>query len=63
MNKAKFEVDKDKCTACGLCVKVCPGAVLRLEGGAPRIADFEVLFSLPFIRFSRRCSLIPCSVF
>lgn len=41
MNKAKFEVDKDKCTACGLCVKVCPGAVLSLEGGAPRIADFD----------------------
>lgn len=41
MNKAKFEVDKDKCTACGLCVKVCPGAVLRPEGGTPRIADFD----------------------
>lgn len=41
MNKAKFEVDKDKCTACGLCVKVCPGAVLDLEDGAPRIADFD----------------------
>lgn len=41
MNKAKFEVDKDKCTACGLCVKVCPGAVLSLEDGAPRIADFD----------------------
>lgn len=41
MNKAKFEVDKDKCTACGLCVKVCPGAVLSLEGGAPRIAGFD----------------------
>ncbi len=41
MNKAKFEVDKDKCTACGLCVKVCPGAVLSLEDSAPRIADFD----------------------
>ena len=41
MNKAGFAVDREKCLGCGLCVRVCPGAVLRLEGGAPVIADFE----------------------
>lgn len=31
MNKARFLCDKDKCIGCGLCVKVCPGAVLFLD--------------------------------
>ena len=41
MNRAGFRVDTDKCTGCGLCVKVCPGGVLSLEGGRPRMAEFE----------------------
>jgi len=28
---AKVEIDKDKCTVCGLCVKVCKGAPLFIE--------------------------------
>ena len=41
MNKAQFTVDKSKCVSCGRCVNVCPGGVLRMEDGAPDIAEFE----------------------
>nr|WP_191384879.1 nitroreductase family protein [uncultured Lachnoclostridium sp.] len=42
MNKAWFQVDKDKCTGCGLCARVCPGGVLSLDGEEKiRMADFE----------------------
>ena len=41
MNKAQFTVDKSKCVSCGRCLNVCPGGVLRMEDGAPDIAEFE----------------------
>ena len=32
METMDFEVDREKCTGCGLCVKVCPGGILSLDG-------------------------------
>ena len=44
MINAKFNVNKDKCIGCGLCLNVCPGNmvggdVLRLDGGHPVMVD------------------------
>lgn len=42
MQETGFTVDRDKCTGCGLCVKVCPGGVLSLDGTKTvRMAPFE----------------------
>lgn len=42
MNKAQFVVDKNRCTGCGMCVKVCPGGVLSMgEDGRVQIEDFQ----------------------
>ena len=44
MNITNFQVDREKCIGCGLCVKVCPGGVLYLDGeqkcAMQPIADF-----------------------
>jgi NAD-dependent dihydropyrimidine dehydrogenase PreA subunit len=35
-----LELDRDRCTGCGLCVKVCPHAVFALEDdGRASLAD------------------------
>ena len=44
MQNAEFRVNMEKCTGCGLCLKVCPGNmvggdVLRMENGHPVMAD------------------------
>ncbi|MCD8090663.1 MAG: nitroreductase family protein [Clostridiales bacterium] len=42
MNYAGFEVDYDKCTGCGRCVKVCPGGVIFVnEMKKAEIKDFS----------------------
>ena len=35
------DVDRDKCTGCGLCVSVCPGGVLVLVDGTATIVRVE----------------------
>ena len=47
MQSAKFIVNRNRCTGCGLCVKVCPGNmiggdVLRIRDGIPEMADQTV---------------------
>ena len=44
MKSAKFEVNKEKCIGCGMCLNVCPGNmvggdVLRMEDGHPTMVD------------------------
>jgi NAD-dependent dihydropyrimidine dehydrogenase PreA subunit len=34
-----LELDAEKCTGCGLCLEVCPHAVLARDNGHVRIAD------------------------
>ncbi|MCD7854458.1 MAG: nitroreductase family protein [Clostridiales bacterium] len=42
MNNAGFEVDYNKCTGCGKCVKVCPGGVIFVnEMKKAEIKDFS----------------------
>ena len=46
MQSAKFNVNTEKCTGCGLCLDVCPGNmvggdVLRLADGHPVMVDQE----------------------
>lgn len=36
---ATLLVDREKCIGCGMCLKVCPHAVLRLADGKAAIAD------------------------
>ena len=31
MARFKFEVEKDRCKGCGLCVSVCPKGILRMS--------------------------------
>ena len=42
METMDFEVDREKCTGCGLCVRVCPGGIFSLDGEkAVRMAAFS----------------------
>jgi ferredoxin len=34
-----LELDASKCTGCGMCVDVCPHAVLAIENGTAEIVD------------------------
>ncbi|MGF7058740.1 4Fe-4S binding protein [Brassicibacter mesophilus] len=32
-NVAKIEIHSERCTGCGICVNVCPHAVIRIKEG------------------------------
>lgn len=32
-------IDEQTCTQCGLCAKICPAEVLRIDGGKPQVSD------------------------
>jgi ferredoxin len=34
-----LELDQSKCNACGICIKVCPHAVLARDGSSVRIVQ------------------------
>lgn len=34
-------VDKERCTACGLCAEMCPEEVLELQDDVPTLVDPE----------------------
>ncbi|MBI4678665.1 MAG: 4Fe-4S binding protein [Elusimicrobia bacterium] len=38
---SSIAIDAGKCTGCGLCLEVCPHAVLELAGGKARVADLD----------------------
>ncbi len=38
-NVVTLELDQDKCTGCGMCIEVCPHAVLVVEGRKASIID------------------------
>ena len=38
-NVVTLEVDRDKCTGCGICLEVCPHAVLAMEDRRVRIRN------------------------
>lgn len=38
-NVATLELNKDKCTGCGMCINVCPHAVLAMGGNKAEIQD------------------------
>lgn len=42
MNRAEFQIEREKCIGCGLCIDVCVGGVISLdENHVARIADFQ----------------------
>ena len=38
-NVVTLELDRDKCSGCGLCTKVCPHGVFMVEAGKAKIVD------------------------
>jgi nitroreductase/NAD-dependent dihydropyrimidine dehydrogenase PreA subunit len=40
--KMQFKIDKDRCIACGLCVKDCPAGVLAISGNIPTVVPQKV---------------------
>ncbi|MDA8130810.1 MAG: 4Fe-4S binding protein, partial [Elusimicrobia bacterium] len=36
-----LKLDEAKCTGCGMCVQVCPHAVLAMNGRKVRITDID----------------------
>lgn len=40
-NVATLKLDPEKCTGCGMCVKVCPHNVFSAEQGKARIDDID----------------------
>ncbi len=38
-NVTTLELDQERCTGCGLCVTVCPHAVLAIENGKADVVD------------------------
>ncbi|RPH97361.1 MAG: 4Fe-4S dicluster domain-containing protein [Calditrichaeota bacterium] len=40
-NVATLKLDTSKCNDCGLCIQVCPHAVMQMEGRRAHIADLD----------------------
>jgi ferredoxin len=38
-NVVTLELDREKCTGCGMCMEVCPHHVFRLEAGKAEIQE------------------------
>lgn len=49
---AEVEIDKGKCTICGLCVKVCKGAPLFIEDKIVKVDHDLVIFGHPDVKYS-----------
>lgn len=41
-NVATLTLDVARCTGCGICVEVCPQAVLTMQGKEAAIANFDL---------------------
>ena len=41
-NVSTLELNKDKCTGCGMCINVCPHNIFSLNGGKVEILDKDL---------------------